>query len=529
MKGANVIDPSKTVRSLCAALRARVRIDTRTLAVFRLGVAMLILADLFLRARNFSLFYTDQGVVPQSLATEAAPVDVWSVYFVSTEPAVTAALFVLQGLLAVQLLVGYRTRIATVLSLVFVVSLDLRNPLVLSYADVLFWWLLFWAIFLPLDERWSIDAVHADRQPRDAVANPASALILLQMITMYVVNGYHKSQSELWTSGEAAILVLGLDDMTFLLADLVGSVPSLLQYGGLAWYYMLLFSWLLVLARGRTRTALVSLFMFAHLSFAVTVRIGAFAFVAIAGLCLFLQSSFWNDLEALSKRIGVPAAADSAHRSRLEAIATSVPRWRLGIGTSAWIPREPRKIAVTVAVAVFTLVALVSILSAGGLVDDDAASIDGAERGVAAFVDHQTEWSIFAPTPRTSARYYVFPAETEAGDQVDVYNDRPLTYERPDGELQKQYDTYRERFYMNSVSAAAPPDAPTELAEHICTEWNTARSDELTHVNMYLVEETVTLETAQTPAERDSTARQFYTHGCGDNEPKDVGPPSALE
>ncbi len=60
----------RTGASFRAFLVGCVRIDTRTLAVFRIGVALLILANLLLRARNFSFFYTENGVVPQALATQ---------------------------------------------------------------------------------------------------------------------------------------------------------------------------------------------------------------------------------------------------------------------------------------------------------------------------------------------------------------------------------------------------------------------------------------------------------------------------
>ncbi|ELY96510.1 hypothetical protein C482_15963 [Natrialba chahannaoensis JCM 10990] len=539
-----MVPSASAISTLRTTLRERVRIDTRTLALVRIAFALLILADLFLRARNFSYFYTEAGPVPQSLALAALSVDAPSVYFLTTDPAGTAALFVVHGVLAVLLLVGYHTRVATALSLVFVLSLDLRNPLVLSYADTLFVWLLFWGIFLPLGERWSVDAVHADREPRASVASIGSALALFQMITMYVVNGYHKSNSELWQSGEAAVLVFGLDDMTFLLADSLHAVPALLQAGGLAWYYMLCLSGLLVLARGRLRTGLVSIYMVAHLSFAVTVRIGAFAFVALAGLLLFLQSSFWDDLSAVARKLSLPTTTADIHRpvqTRLPltrrhhtnhrlptatGLATRLPRLRLEYTANLThrIRHNPTRTVVATVVAIGAVVALVSVLSAGGLVSDDIDPATEIERGATGFIDHQTEWSIFAPEPRTTDRYYIFPAVTASGERLDVYNDRALTFDRPYENLQHQYETYRERFYMNSVGSSDPPETTALLAEHICTEWNEAHDgdDELTHLTMYQVQEQVTRETIGTPNERNRSAVLLHRHGCDGNEPIEI-------
>ena len=42
-------------------------IDTRSLAVFRIGLALTILLDLVLRAQDLGAHYTDAGVLPRAL------------------------------------------------------------------------------------------------------------------------------------------------------------------------------------------------------------------------------------------------------------------------------------------------------------------------------------------------------------------------------------------------------------------------------------------------------------------------------
>jgi len=502
------------VSALLSALAARFETDTRTLAIFRITLALLVLVDLGLRARNFEFFYTDQGVVPQSLALAAPPVDVPSIYFLSTEPWVTAALFSIHGLLACLLLVGYHTRLSAVLVAVFVVSLDLRSPLVLSYADTLFMWLLFWAMFLPLGERWSVDAAQSDREPRTTVGGVPTALILLQVVTVYFVNGIHKTGSERWASGEAATVVMGVDDMTFLAADLVAAQPELLQAGGRLWFWMLLGSWLLVVLRGRMRTLLVGLFVLTHLSFAVTVRIGAFAFVSIAGVMLFLQSSFWNDMQTVVDRIGIGTWPSTGLR-RAESVAGRLPR-----GPDADFHqrlRRYRRPAIAGVVAFISVLVVVSVLSAGGLIEaDTAADIEAATTTV---IDHQTEWTIFAPEPRTTARQHVIAAESTSGTQRDLYIDHELTSERPEA-LQTQFETYRERFYMTSVRNDEPAGTQQLFVDHYC-ETAAIDGEPISHLTLYVIEESVTVETAQTPENRERAVRELDSYGC-DGEPERV-------
>lgn len=510
-------------------LRSCVRIDTRTLAVFRVLVGLLIVADVLLRFRNFRFFYTEEGVVPQSLATASTPDYAFSVYYFTTDTTLIFALFVLQALIAVQLIVGYKTRIATVLSFLFVVSLDHHNPLVLSYADTLFRLLMFWAIFLPLGERWSVDAIHADRAPRGSVVGVASAAILLQMIVMYVVNGYHKAHSELWITGEAAVLVFGLDNITFLLGDVMRNVPVLLQIGGFTWYAMLLFAWVLLLLQGRKRTLLVGLFLAGHAAFAITVRIGAFPYVSIAGVLLFLQASFWADAHRVLSYfdVDVDRSRFSRVRARLVCLARSIPEFRVAPGIQDRINGPIYTVLIGIIAVTILMVLALSMLQMGGVVEGQTAPEQHVETVAASLGIDQPQWTIFAPHPRTVDRYYVFPARTTDGDYVDVYNDRSLTFARPHDELQKQFGTYRERFYMNSIRRAGEFGvAPRHLAEHMCAEWEDESGAELTHVTMYYVTEDVTRETIDAPEKRDREATLIYEHGCGDYEPKEIADPT---
>ncbi len=537
-------------RRLGSRLRRGVRIDTRTLAVFRVCVGLLVLADLFLRARSFGFFYTDGGVVPQSLVLETSSAYPFSIYHLTTDPTLIAGLFVLQGLIAIQLIVGYKTRLAAVLTFLFVISLDNHNPFVLSYADTLFRLLAFWAIFLPLGERWSIDAVHADREPRAAIASVASALILGQMVYMYFTNGLIKSQSDVWTSGDAAPLVLGLDEMTFLLGDTIRQFPVLLEYGGLLWFLMLVCSPLLLVLRGRPRMLLAGMFVAGHLSFALTVRIGAFSYVSIAGVLLFLQAQFWDDLGSVATRLGIDAFEIATRATRrLEGIAGRVPAPRLADERITVARERAYSLSLGVVVVTVLFVATVMLVNVGGAALDDGSDeafedrIEGTvhetldeQTGVAQIesgasslgIDQPVGWGVFAgPDPRTTDRYYVFPAETESGELVDAYNERPLAYDRPYDELQKQHDTYRERFYMNSVRRGgfADNDVPAEFADRVCQQWAHDHDEELVRLNMYVVEEQITHETIETPGDRDREYTEFYRHGCGDNEPATIQPP----
>ena len=499
----------------------------------------LIVADVLLRSRNFHFFYIEGGVVPQELAERYTVETAFSVYYYTTDPVIIAGLFALTALVGIQLFVGYKTRIAVVLSFLLVVSLDHHNPLVLSFADTLFRLLLFWAIFLPLGERWSIDAIHRDREPRTAIASVATALILIQVVFVYVSNAVAKAFSDLWRTGEAAPLVLGLDNITFFFGDLTRSVPELLQLGGFVWFLMLSLSWLLFVFRGRLRTAFALLFVGVHASFALTVRIGAFPYVSIAGVLLFLPTQFWRDGSRLVRRVGLDPARFVPSKSAQNRLGEAVPRLDLDYPGVLWIRRTVYTVVLWVVVISILLVVAVLLANLGTITADPETMDDRAEEtlretpvvsqvervAVSLSID-QPGWSIFAPQPRTTDRYYVFPATTASDDRLDVYNDRELRFERPQDELQRQFGTYRERFYMNSVRrAGSVGHAPVHLAAYYCTEYEKASDSELVRLNMYQVTETVTMETIDSHESRQRESSLLSRHACGKHEPGPIVEP----
>ncbi len=516
-------------RDITEYLRSCFHIDTRSLACFRIGLGLLIVADMLLRARNFGFYYTDDGIVPAELAARHTADNAVSVYFLVGDANPIAALFIIQALVGLALAVGYRTRAVAIGSFFLVVSLDHHNPFVLSYADTLFRLLLFWAMFLPLGERYSVDAVRSAGTPRETAGGPIAALALLQMVFMYVLNGIHKLESDLWRSSEAAVLVFGIDEMTFLIGDFVRQYPIALEYGGLLWFYMLLTAWLLVFLPGRLRVAFVSLFVAGHASFALTVRIGAFAYVAIAGLLLFLPAVFWRDLDALVRRIGAETIVDRARQISLS-LAAKLPVFRLVPPRYAAILTAVQTIATVAVLVALALVVSIAALNAGAIVTDDGYDQRGLNDAVSAhpagtYVHSsaervgitQPEWSVFAPHPRTTDRYYVFGARTADGDRLDVFNDRPFTWDRPhDGALQRQHGTYRQRFFMNSVRRSDPGDElPTRLGEHICRSY-ADRGVELQHISMFEVTERITDGTITDPENRETDRTHIARHTCGE-------------
>ena len=149
-------------------------IDVRSLAVFRIGLGALLLADLAVRTTDLEAHYSDLGVLPRDFLSETMRGTwKWSLHIAHGSSLFQAMLFLVAAIAAFALMLGYRSRLASVVSWVLLFSLQTRNPLVNNGGDMLLRALLFWAMFLPLDQCWSLkpNAAHSNG-PRRPFLSP---------------------------------------------------------------------------------------------------------------------------------------------------------------------------------------------------------------------------------------------------------------------------------------------------------------------------------------------------------------------
>jgi hypothetical protein len=265
-----------------AAVEQRLSVDRRSLVALRVSVGLLVLADLLLRSRSLVFFYTDAGVLPRSVLFSRFPFTAMlSAHALFGGAWWVALLSVLAGVAALALTLGYRTRVAAACSLVLLVSLHARNPIVLNGGDSLLRRTLLWSLFLPLGTGLALDQ-------RIRCRHPAAVGLLAQPIVLYVVNAVIKLRGDVWPSGRAVRPVFSIDSLTVFLGEHLTAYPAVLETMGTAWVVLLCCSPLLVLTAGRTRTVVVAAFASAHAGMALTLGVGLFPLVSIAALLLYL-------------------------------------------------------------------------------------------------------------------------------------------------------------------------------------------------------------------------------------------------
>ena len=132
-------------------------VDLRSLAIMRIGIAIVLIVDLIYRFSDISALYSDEGILPRNTYIDYFDSWYFSIYLISGLPIVHAFLFLLTGFVAFFFLIGYRTRLINIVLWFLVSSLHTRNQFVLTGGDTLLCLLLFWGIFLPLGAYWSFD------------------------------------------------------------------------------------------------------------------------------------------------------------------------------------------------------------------------------------------------------------------------------------------------------------------------------------------------------------------------------------
>lgn len=190
--------------------------DLRSLAALRIVLALVVLMDLAERASSLRTLYTDEGAYPRRLLLGSLNEWQWSVFLSAGTIALVRLLFVGAAVAALGLLLGYRTRLMTLIVWVMVVSIQLRNPLLLNAGDTLLRLLLFWGIFLPLGARWSIDRKRESglaRRPTQYLSIATMGL-LLQIAFMYWFTAALKTGRPWRADGTALYYALGLREIS---------------------------------------------------------------------------------------------------------------------------------------------------------------------------------------------------------------------------------------------------------------------------------------------------------------------------
>ncbi len=441
-------------------------IDLRTLALFRICLGLLVLADLGIRAADLAVFHTDQGVLPRANRLAIFGRDHWLSLADIGGGSTTAAatMFVLDGLAATALIAGFRARSAALVCWLFSAGLRVRMPLIVTGGDNLLTALLLWSVFLPIGVRFSVDASRAEGRPLradrtgaahdaapdiaprnlpTATASFATFVILFQVASLFVLSGCAKLGDTSWQRGDGVYYALSAEFYTTPLAHALREVRGLMAPLTFAVLAFEVAAPLLLLSPWRNpliRTAFVATAILMNLAFWLCLRIGIFSWVTMAAVLLFLPTEAWDRRFRSSVPSVVPWRPERSHRRQVASIALALLFVLMLAGNTRGRLRRN--------------------LPLPGFVWTIINSVGLEQRG----------WPMFSPTARDHG-WFVVPGALANGAVVDLYEGgTAVDYQRPPL-LSADFASYRWRkFFMNLKRHGG---RPRELyAEHLCRQWN---------------------------------------------------------
>jgi len=502
--------------------------DLRSLATFRIVIAVLMLFDLFNRATDLTAHYTDAGIMPRSvLLTQVLSQYSFSLGALNGGVAFQAMLFIAAALAALGVLVGYRTRLMTFAAWILLLSIQFRDPLVGGSDGPLLRMLFFWGILLPLGAYWSVDrARSALPPPSPRFLSLATFGLFLQIAFMYWFTAALKSGPEWRVDHTALYYVFSLDELVKPLGHYLLNFPELLQVMTFGAFMLEAFGPFLLFFpffTGPVRTAGALAFMSFHFGIWLTMDIGIFPWISALCMVCFFPTWFWQKATALhaallgrfgfarrtqhtaERMAGTIAAFSRTVVSFLTdtkqlLFASPAPRGALadhgavppvvagatgGGETVAGEVREegpaaepePAELRSSLATNLLAFFFIFYILC-WNLTTVTPFTLPERTVSIGPFFGIDQHWGMFAPSPFKADGWYVIPGKLQDGQSVDLmpitrddYGMHPVSYDKPES-VRATFKNEHWRKYFENIYSDDHADQRLYFAQYVCNQWN---------------------------------------------------------
>jgi hypothetical protein len=500
--------------------------DLRSLAVFRIVLALLALADVTIRATDLYQHYTDAGVLSRTVLVEEI-LSSWafSLNLINGGSFFQALLFGVAALAALGMLVGYRTRLMTFVVWILLLSIQVRNPLVNGSESLLLRMLLFWGMLLPLGAYWSVDrARSALARPSPRFLSLATFGLFMQIAFVYWFTAALKSGPEWRSDFTALYYALSLDQLATPIGHFLLGFPTLLQvltFGTFVLEALGLFLLFCPFFTGPVRTGGALAVMSLHFGIWLTMDIGIFPWISAFCMVCFFPTWFWEKAAMLhSALLGRFEAARRLQRAAVRSaeavvafsrtilafladarqllfgtpapqgapLAATVPP--LAVGTTGQgetvaetgahhetLEEEPAELQSSLATNLLAFFFVFYILC-WNLTTVTSFTLPERTVPLGTFLGLEQHWGMFAPSPSKEDGWYVIPGELRDGQKVDLmpitrddYGVYPVSYEKPQ-DVPATYKNEHWRKYLENIYNQDFADERLYFGQYICREWN---------------------------------------------------------
>lgn len=289
--------------SVLRFLKKTFSFDDRSMALYRVLIGIVVMADVIYRLEDLTNFYTDIGIIPRAIfINEMAMPWSFSFHLANGSLGFAIIIFSIHLILGLMMTLGYKTRWATIGAFVMAVSVHNRNWLVNNGGDDVLRAILFLSIFLPLNRCFSIDsAMQKEKKPTTDYFSTWTLAFFLQVFVIYFVS-YILKNHPIWRSDFTAVFYSSrLDIFATPFAIWMRGYPLLEKASTIFTIYLEWLGPLLLIGAFLfrkywwvVRTTLVVLFISFHFGIFLSMNIGLFTFIAMAMWTLFIPGPLWD-------------------------------------------------------------------------------------------------------------------------------------------------------------------------------------------------------------------------------------------
>jgi hypothetical protein len=439
-------------------------LDVRALSLMRIALALVLLFDLCIRASSLTAHYTETGPVPFNQVERAfwSP-GYFSLFEFGDTHGFALAMFIITGIVYLFLLAGYKTKLFTFLAWLLLTSLQNRNTLILQSGDDLLRLVLFWGIFMPWGNFYSIDFkklnLLRDTEKKKAVLSVATEGYVVLLFSLYFFTGLLKESPEWNSEGSAIYYALSLDQMTWPLGKMLLAYPGLLKYLTISirWFEMLV-PFLLFIPFKNFRFRLIFIVCVAalHLSISLTLFVGLFYLIGLTTLIGLLPASVmdWFDKKIKRKQISETRIDTSFFKK----IATN---YYFNVIKNSFL----------FFCAALCMLWNISTVNGSGLTVANGFFQFGYS------LRFNQNWGMFAPTVFKDDGWYIMEGATKNSVKIDINRKgAKADYAKPTSVLAYIKDDRWRKFYENYV-AANNAFMRSYFCIYLIHDWNKKHAD----------------------------------------------------
>jgi hypothetical protein len=421
-------DPPTLSSTLRSWLENSLGFDARSLALLRIIAPSCYLWELLSNWPNLEACYTDSGLLPRVFVFQNG-IHALSLYLAVGTLTGVRLLYLLQMAAVICVILGWRTRAASLVSWLFVISLQNRFPYLPGWETEVRTLFLVGA-FLPWADYASLDARSLQARkvaPKRWVVSAATITWRVQVSVLYLASGLWKGGPG-WADGTAVEVALSSDGYgTWLghqflilcrhfptsLTLLSFAVPVFEILAGL--WLMSPWPWL--------QFASVTGLWLMELGFGLCLAIDNFSLICSACLVCFIPSGFWN---AMKEKAFI--APTTGRRSQLAVWQSVFLSWvSLSILISAFDSLPGFKHRVTE-------------------LAQEPWSVLGLDQ----------HWGMFVPPPFEGG-WHVIEGRTVKGERIDLFHSKPGVSEDKPEWISRSYPNVRFYLFMGVYLHAVTP------------------------------------------------------------------------